>query len=77
MVQAVSLTLVFLAGGIIVVETVFSFPGVGYLLVQSVNQRDIPVVQTLVVFLAGLCVLINLAGDLAVIAVTPRLRSRT
>jgi peptide/nickel transport system permease protein len=77
MVQAMALTLVFLAGGIIVVETVFSFPGVGYLLVQSVNQRDIPVVQTLVVFLAGLCVLINLAGDLAVLAVTPRLRSRT
>jgi peptide/nickel transport system permease protein len=76
-VQAMVLTLVFLAGGIIVVETVFSFPGVGYLLVQSVNQRDIPVVQTLVVFLAALCVLINLIGDLAVIAVTPRLRSRT
>jgi peptide/nickel transport system permease protein len=77
MVQAVTLTVVFLAGGIIVVETVFSFPGVGYLLVQSVNQRDIPVVQTLVVFLAALCVLINLAGDLLMIAVTPRLRTRT
>jgi peptide/nickel transport system permease protein len=76
-VQAMFLALVFLAGGIIVVETVFSFPGVGYLLVQSVNQRDIPVVQTLVVLLSALCVLINLGGDLAVIAVTPRLRSRT
>ncbi|MDT4911919.1 MAG: peptide/nickel transport system permease protein [Pseudonocardiales bacterium] len=77
MVQSLTLTLVFLTGGIVVVETVFSYPGVGYALVQAVNERDVPVVQTLVVLIALACVLINLISDLAVIAVTPRLRSRS
>ena len=76
MIQAIGLTLLFLSGGIIVIETVFSYPGIGYALVQGVDQRDVPVVQTVVVLLAGVCVLINLLTDLAVAFVTPRLRTR-
>ena len=76
MIQALALTLLFLTGGIIVVETVFSYPGVGYELVQGVNHRDVPVVQTIVVLLAAICVLINLLADLAIAAATPRLRTR-
>lgn len=74
-IQSLAVTLLFLSGGIIVVETVFSYPGVGYALVQGVSQRDIPVVQTIVVLLAAFCVVINLAADLAVALVTPRLRT--
>jgi peptide/nickel transport system permease protein len=74
-IQSLAVTLLFLSGGIIVVETVFSYPGVGYALVQGVSQRDIPVVQTIVVLLATFCVVINLASDLAVAFVTPRLRT--
>jgi peptide/nickel transport system permease protein len=74
-IQALGLTLVFLSGGIIVIETVFSYPGIGYTLVQSVEQRDVPVVQTIVVVIAAICILINLLADLAVAAVTPRLRT--
>jgi peptide/nickel transport system permease protein len=74
-IQALGLTLVFLSGGIIVIETVFSYPGIGYTLVQSVEQRDVPVVQTIVVVIAAICILINLFADLAVAAVTPRLRT--
>jgi peptide/nickel transport system permease protein len=74
-IQALGLTLVFLTGGIIVIETVFSYPGIGYTLVQSVEQRDVPVVQTIVVVIAAICILINLLADLAVAAVTPRLRT--
>ncbi|MCW2522021.1 MAG: peptide transporter permease, partial [Frankiales bacterium] len=70
------LTLLFLSGGIVVVETVFSFPGIGYALIQAVGQRDVPVVQTIVVLLALACVLINLLSDVAVVLVTPRLRAR-
>jgi peptide/nickel transport system permease protein len=75
MIQALALTLLFLSGGIIVIETVFSYPGVGYELVQGVAQRDVPVVQTIVVVLAAACVVINLLADLAVAFVTPRLRT--
>jgi peptide/nickel transport system permease protein len=74
-IQALALTLLFLSGGIIVVETVFSFPGVGYELVQGVAQRDVPVVQTVVVVLAAVCVIINLLADLAVAFATPKLRT--
>ncbi|MFC7478992.1 ABC transporter permease [Luedemannella flava] len=76
MIQALALTLLFLTGGIIVVETVFSYPGVGYELVQAVNHRDVPVVQTIVVLLAAICVVINLLADLAVAFATPRLRTK-
>lgn len=75
-VQAFGLTLVFLSGGTIIIETVFSYPGVGYELVQGVGQRDFPVIQTLVVVLAFFTIAINLLTDLAVMAVTPRLRTR-
>ena len=71
MIQALALTLLFLSGGIVVIETVFSYPGVGYELVQGVAQRDVPVVQTIVVVLAAACVVINLLADLAVAFVTP------
>ncbi len=74
-IQALALTLLFLSGGIVIVETVFSYPGVGYTLVQAVSQRDVPVVQTIVVVLATACVVINLLADLAVAFVTPRLRT--
>jgi peptide/nickel transport system permease protein len=76
MIQASALTLLFLSGGVVVVETVFSYPGVGYALIQAVDQRDIPVIQTLVVLIAAACVIINLLADLAQIMVTPRLRAR-
>lgn len=74
-IQALALTLLFLSGGVIVVETIFSYPGIGYALVQAVEQRDVPVIQTVVVLLAAACVVINFLADLAVIMLTPRLRT--
>jgi peptide/nickel transport system permease protein len=73
-IQATALNLVFLAGGVVVVETVFSYPGLGYSLVQAVDNRDIPVIQTSVVLLAAFYVVVNLVADVGVILVTPRLR---
>lgn len=75
MIQALALTLLFLSGGVIVIETVFSYPGIGYALIQAVEQRDVPVIQTVVVLLAAACVVINFLADLAVIILTPRLRA--
>jgi peptide/nickel transport system permease protein len=73
-IQATALNLVFLAGGVVVVESVFSYPGIGYALVQAVNERDIPVIQTSVVLLAAFYVVVNILADVGVILVTPRLR---
>jgi peptide/nickel transport system permease protein len=73
-IQATALNLIFLAGGVIVVETVFSYPGLGYALVTAVDVRDIPVIQTSVVLLAAFYVAVNLIADILVILVTPRLR---
>jgi peptide/nickel transport system permease protein len=75
MISALALTLLFLSGGVIVIETVFSYPGIGYALIQAVEQRDVPVIQTVVVLLAAACVVINFLADLAVIILTPRLRA--
>jgi peptide/nickel transport system permease protein len=74
-IQATALNLLFLAGGVVVVETVFGYPGLGYTLVEAVNNRDIPLVQTLTVILAAFYVIVNLVADLLVILVTPRLRA--
>lgn len=73
-IQASALNLVFLAGGVVVVETVFSYPGLGRALEQAVSERDIPVVQTIVVLLAVFYVIVNLVADVLVVLVTPRSR---
>jgi peptide/nickel transport system permease protein len=75
-IQTAGLNLLLLTGGVAVIETVFSYPGIGYALVESVNQRDIPVVQTIAILITAAYVTINLLADLAVVLVTPRLRAR-
>jgi peptide/nickel transport system permease protein len=73
-IQVVGLNLLYLAGGIALVETVFQYPGIGLLLVSSITNRDIPMIQFLVVFLSIAYVLLNIATDVAVLLVTPRRR---
>ncbi|MBV7339436.1 ABC transporter permease [Chloroflexi bacterium TSY] len=64
----------FLLSGVVVTETVFSWPGVGRLVFNSINQRDIPVVQSAVVFFALLFVLLNLFVDVIYTLLDPRIR---
>jgi peptide/nickel transport system permease protein len=59
----------------VIVEFVFQVPGIGASLVDAVNNRDMPVVQTVTMLAAGVYVFLNLAADLATILVTPRLRT--
>ncbi|MFN3602330.1 MAG: ABC transporter permease [Dietzia sp.] len=73
-VQAVGLSVLYLAGGVVVVEVVFNYPGVGQGLVQSVATRDIPVIQLLTLLLAAFYVLVNIATDLATLMATPKRR---
>ena len=64
----------FLLSGVVVTETVFSWPGVGRLVFNSINQRDIPVVQAAVILFAMLFVGLNLAVDLIYTVLDPRVR---
>jgi peptide/nickel transport system permease protein len=74
-IQVAALQLAWMAGGVVVVEFVFQFPGIGAALVESVANRDMPVVQTVTMLAAGIYVGLNLLADLATILVTPRLRT--
>jgi len=73
-IQVVGLNLLYLAGGIALVETVFQFPGIGLTLVSAITDRDVPMIQLLVVLLSVAYVLLNIATDVAVLLVTPRRR---
>ena len=73
-VQVIGLNLLYLAGGIVVVEYVFDFPGIGQGLVSAVNNRDIPVIQLIVVILAAFYVFMNVVTDVVALLATPRRR---
>lgn len=63
-----------LLGGAVVIETVFNLPGVGRLIVLAITQRDFPVVQAAVLYIAVLYTFINLLTDLSYVVLDPRLR---
>ncbi len=73
-IQVVGLNLLFLAGGIVLVETIFSYPGLGLMLVNAINGRDVPEIQYIVILLAVFYVLLNIVTDVCVLLVTPRRR---
>src|SRR4029450_13825363 len=62
--QVVALQLAWLAGGVVVVEFLFRYPGVGFALVDAVSNRDLPVIQALSLLIAGLYITVNLLADL-------------
>jgi len=74
LVTIVGLEFGFLLGGVVVVETVFSYPGIGRLLFAAINQRDIPLVQAGVVLLAGIFIVLNLVVDLVYLRLDPRVK---
>jgi peptide/nickel transport system permease protein len=73
-IQVIGLNFLYLAGGVVIVEYVFAFPGIGQGLVYAVENRDIPVIQFIVVLLAAFYVLMNIATDVIALLVTPRHR---
>jgi peptide/nickel transport system permease protein len=74
-VQAIALTFAYLAGGVVVVEYVFGYPGIGQGLVNAVSARDLPTVQLIVLLLAAFYVAVNILADVISIMVTPKLRT--
>jgi peptide/nickel transport system permease protein len=73
-IQVIGLNLLYLAGGIVLVETVFNYPGIGTTLVGAVTNRDVPLVQFTVLLLALVYIVVNIATDALVLLVTPRRR---
>jgi peptide/nickel transport system permease protein len=71
----VALNLVYLIGGVVIVEKVFAFPGFGSLLVDSIQLRDFPMIEATVLIAAVVYVLANLVADLATILLNPKLRN--
>jgi peptide/nickel transport system permease protein len=63
-----------LTGGIVVIETVFAYPGLGRLLVFSVQSRDLPTLQAAILVVAAVYALANLAADLLYAWLNPRIR---
>jgi peptide/nickel transport system permease protein len=74
-VQVAALTLAWLAGGIVAVEYVFTYPGIGTALVDGVQNRDVPAVQALAMLVAAVYVALNVIADVVAILVSPRLRT--
>jgi peptide/nickel transport system permease protein len=70
-----ALNLAYLVGGVVVVEKVFSYPGFGSLLVDSLQLRDLPVIEATVMIAAFVYVAANLIADVAAILLNPRLRT--
>ncbi|MGY4541410.1 peptide/nickel transport system permease protein [Arthrobacter sp. UYNi723] len=73
--QVIALQLAWLIGGVVIVEYLFRFPGVGFQLIDSVTNRDMPVVQALAVIIALFYVVVNLFADVVTLAANPKVRT--
>jgi peptide/nickel transport system permease protein len=74
-IQTLAQTIQYLIGGIIIVESVFDYPGLGQYLVSAVSTRDVTEVEAAALILATAYITINIVADLLVVLVTPRLRT--
>jgi len=73
-INIVALNLAYLITGVVMVEVVFVYPGVGQALVDAVSKRDFPIVQACCLIFAATFILLNLAADVVAILTNPRLR---
>jgi peptide/nickel transport system permease protein len=74
-IQGSALMMVWMLSGIVVVEFLFRFPGLGSLLTDAITNRDLPVVQAVVLTFAAAVVIFNLVADIITVYVTPKLRT--
>lgn len=73
--NAVALSLSYLLGGVLIVETVFNYPGIANLMVDAVTTRDIPLVQACAMIFCGAYLLLVMLADILAIVANPRLRN--
>jgi peptide/nickel transport system permease protein len=75
LVNAIAINLVYLLSGVIVVENVFAFPGIGQALVAAIGNGDTITVQAIALVMGGMFVAISLAADVLVVYFNPRLKA--
>lgn len=73
-VTVIGLSFAALLGGALIIETVFALPGIGRLMLSSIQRRDYPVVQGILIISAIICVIINLLVDLIYVYLDPRIK---
>ena len=73
-ITVVGLNFATLIGGMVIIEQIFTWPGLGWLIITSILNRDFPVVQGAVLFVAAIFVTVNLAVDILYAALDPRIR---
>ncbi len=74
-INVIALTIAWLLGGLVVIEVVFNYPGLGRLMIDAIADRDLPVVQAIALILALVYVGVNLTADLLTLLANPRLRT--
>ncbi len=74
--NVIALNVAWLLGGVVVVENVFNYPGMGKLMLESVSNRDLPTIEAIALLSALVYVVCNLAADLVALALDPKLRTR-
>jgi peptide/nickel transport system permease protein len=74
-INIIALTIAWLLGGVVIIEQVFNYPGIGTLMIRAIYDRDLPLVQAIALILAAVYVVCNLLADLSSLALNPRLRS--
>ena len=75
-INLIALNIAWLMGGVLVVEVVFNYPGIGRLSVNAISDRDFPLVQAIALLMASLYVALNLIADLLALLLNPKLRTR-
>ncbi len=73
-INVIALNLAYLVSGVVVIETLFNFPGLGRFMVEAVTNRDVPIVQACAMIFCSVYVVLNLTADILAIIVNPRVR---
>jgi peptide/nickel transport system permease protein len=74
-INLVALTIAWLLGGVVVIEVVFNYPGLGRLTIDAISDRDLALVQAIALVLATVYIGLNMFADLLTLVVNPRLRT--
>jgi len=74
-INVVALTIAWLLGGVVVIEVVFNYPGLGRMMIDAISDRDLPVVQAIALIVATVYVGVNLSADILTMIANPRLRT--
>lgn len=73
-VNVIALNLAYLISGVVVIETLFNFPGLGRFMVEAVTNRDVPIVQTCAMIFCMFYIVLNMSADILAIMANPRVR---